>query len=591
MVGDKEEYDLCMLEHIIYMRCDGDIRSMKRKGNEAYKNLEDCKNVGEYVDQFDISDLRETNPSNSTIGGDEISRAEYAAIIEYLQDPEKSKNVRSLSLNKAMNMNGESVDIDEMKEEKYKDSKVLAYDLVNTDSNQHVVIFKGTEGGKEWKDNVEGLNTADTKAQIDAYEFVESINSKNITVVGHSKGGNKAMYCAIRSDKVEKCVSMDGQGFSDKFIEKYKYRIANRAIKIKNISYSSDFVHALMIQIPGSIQVYTGSRYGSNGVNSVLECHSPNSLFTYTIDDNGNLCVTGTFDECEETRSMSLIRGFTEYIIYSDCEDKEEMIAYIADIIGNVGENKEIFINSLTSGESKVDGDKLANFIAHFLKYCDEKGVSDSDIVQLLVDVHLIPENKLNKESIADILMLVNIIRKVLKSGDITFVGAIDISILKMNNKLMTKLTNILKDWLNESDINISKEGLKSILESLSVTLLNVKKKYDDIDYDDSKKTVIFNKRLKEVNNGEDAVASHSPEMCYNLQEIQAALSKMEKAKRYKMQTIVISQSVLSGKSFDSFFNLCNVYNTLYEEIYDLIESTQKQVQAIYDALNTLENS
>lgn len=40
---------------------------------------------------------------------------------------------------------------------------------------------------------------------------LESYDS--ITVTGHSKGGNKAQYVTVLSDKVDRCISMDGQGF------------------------------------------------------------------------------------------------------------------------------------------------------------------------------------------------------------------------------------------------------------------------------------------------------------------------------------------------------------------------------------------
>ncbi|HHT97502.1 MAG TPA: DUF2974 domain-containing protein [Clostridiales bacterium] len=76
----------------------------------------------------------------------------------------------------------------------------------NTDA---IVAFKGTSGGLEWLDNVEGFNLSDTRAQKEALDFIEGLKFSNVTVTGHSKGGNKAMYVATLSDKVTRCLSYD----------------------------------------------------------------------------------------------------------------------------------------------------------------------------------------------------------------------------------------------------------------------------------------------------------------------------------------------------------------------------------------------
>ena len=52
-------------------------------------------------------------------------------------------------------------------------------------------------------------------------DYIENLPYDSITVAGHSKGGNKAQYVTVLSDKVDRCISMDGQGFSQEFIDKY----------------------------------------------------------------------------------------------------------------------------------------------------------------------------------------------------------------------------------------------------------------------------------------------------------------------------------------------------------------------------------
>ena len=66
--------------------------------------------------------------------------------------------------------------------------------------DEAVVVFAGT-GYNEWRDNFTAGTQTDTKQQIDALEWFETLNYENITVSGHSKGGNKAMYIAVCSEK------------------------------------------------------------------------------------------------------------------------------------------------------------------------------------------------------------------------------------------------------------------------------------------------------------------------------------------------------------------------------------------------------
>ena len=48
------------------------------------------------------------------------------------------------------------------------------------------------------------------------------------------KGGNKAQYVGILSDKVDRVLSLDGQGFSKEFVEKYQDLIDKNRHKIRN---------------------------------------------------------------------------------------------------------------------------------------------------------------------------------------------------------------------------------------------------------------------------------------------------------------------------------------------------------------------
>ena len=105
--------------------------------------------------------------------------------------------------------------------------------FVNEEMKEAVVAYRGTAAA-EWTDDFLGANQIDSLQQINALEWYKAVyekhNLKNyyVTVIGHSKGGNKAKYITILNNTVDRCVSFDGQGFSDKFMDYYKKEIVER---------------------------------------------------------------------------------------------------------------------------------------------------------------------------------------------------------------------------------------------------------------------------------------------------------------------------------------------------------------------------
>lgn len=77
-------------------------------------------------------------------------------------------------------------------------------------SDQAYVVFMGTGNHKEWEDNAHGAHVSDTTAQLEAKNFIDSLQYDDIVVSGHSKGGNKAQYVTITDTegKISRCVSL-----------------------------------------------------------------------------------------------------------------------------------------------------------------------------------------------------------------------------------------------------------------------------------------------------------------------------------------------------------------------------------------------
>lgn len=122
-------------------------------------------------------------------------------------------------------------------------------------SSEATVIFRGTGGEYHaWTDNVYGEYCSDTEMQKYAAEFIQSNCGvyEDITVSGHSKGGNLAQYVTVACpEKVDRCVSYDGQGFGAEFFETNGEAAKAAAEKITSISAHNDFVNILLTPIAG----------------------------------------------------------------------------------------------------------------------------------------------------------------------------------------------------------------------------------------------------------------------------------------------------------------------------------------------------
>lgn len=164
--------------------------------------------------------------------------------------------------------------------------RALAYP---TGDHTATVVFRGTGGSYEaWNDNVIGEYLPDTKIQKQAAAFVNdcSASYSSLTLTGHSKGGNLAMYSTVMCAGVTSCVSFDGQGFSDAFLKQYETQIGAAAPKIKSISAHNDYVNLLLQPIAGE-QVYAENEKGGLYAHSAFYLYQSN-----TFDENGNLVST-----------------------------------------------------------------------------------------------------------------------------------------------------------------------------------------------------------------------------------------------------------------------------------------------------------
>ncbi len=149
------------------------------------------------------------------------------------------------------------------------------------------VVFKGTQNGYEWDDNGEGAYLLESDCQKAAADYINLLPEQygnHLTVCGHSKGGNKAQYVTITTNRVARCVAEDGQGFSNEFCRKYASVIPVRQNKIKNYCAENDFVNVIATSIAGE-SIYIKTEYQINP----LLYHKPNLI----LEKNGELRPAG----------------------------------------------------------------------------------------------------------------------------------------------------------------------------------------------------------------------------------------------------------------------------------------------------------
>ncbi len=139
------------------------------------------------------------------------------------------------------------------------DTGTAACAFRDEDQNSVYVVYRGTGDG-EWPDNGIGMTRSTTIQQQRARacfdemaETMELSRDERIIVTGHSKGGNKAQFVTMETkhgDLIDVCYSVDGQGFSEQAIDRWKEMYGDqgyqeRIEKLYGIHGENDYVSVL----------------------------------------------------------------------------------------------------------------------------------------------------------------------------------------------------------------------------------------------------------------------------------------------------------------------------------------------------------
>lgn len=266
---------------------------------------------------FEISDLLECKKNSLGIFPAEINEDEFSIIINTIKkNKELYEKIKIVDVDNSVYGNITGSD------------RVVNVTFLYEDNL--IIVYKGTAGDFEWKDNVEGTyNISDTKQQRMALSYFDEMvekfkDVKKVYVSGHSKGGNKSQYIGVlrgNMSKLERVYSFDGQGFNSIFLKKYNKEIENNRHKIFNICNEYDYVNILLFSIANKIFIKSTTNIGNDDDRqSKLKhrfggFHSPYSMFK---NENGILILN------EVTEQSDIMKNFEKLFEYYNTNMKIE---------------------------------------------------------------------------------------------------------------------------------------------------------------------------------------------------------------------------------------------------------------------------
>ncbi|MCC8162180.1 MAG: hypothetical protein LIO86_03170 [Lachnospiraceae bacterium] len=166
---------------------------------------------------------------------------------------------------------------------------------------------------------------------------------------------------------MDRCVSFDGQGFSDEFMEEYENRIALNEGKIENHNVDCDYVNILLNDIG------TTTYYESQDIGNPLEFHCPNSFFDFGED--GSV----TLHETEQNPIMQKIDQALNSILRTLSDDEKEQF------LDTFGEIFQVAMGgsgrSIVSILSDVSDRKLLAYVLILLGLYVECNLLDASVV------------------------------------------------------------------------------------------------------------------------------------------------------------------------------------------------------------------
>ena len=341
---------LMLLEQVTYMD-----KGVYETLGFDYPN--DRKEILQKIQNLDLNEATIKKLSNLKVDDTSITGGEWIDIIKAVKSDKELADYKCVDYN--------------------QDAGAFCFE--NSKTNEAIVAFRGTNrSNNEWPDNAVGLCASDTPSQIVAADYVNKLTKYDgISLVGHSKGGNKAQYCTIVAEDVNitNCVSMDGEGFSKEFLEKYDSRIAEKGSMIKDYSYKGDFVNILLNDVPGSKQIYC------DGTATGVRNHFSNSMFELVETSDGWHVV---YNKVPQEPGMTYLHDFSCYLANNmSKEDRYETAEFLSEFLEHFAGNKQ---NEPFNIEEYLlaHPDSAAKVLAYLAAYVKQNKLTNEQIESLV---------------------------------------------------------------------------------------------------------------------------------------------------------------------------------------------------------------
>ena len=186
------------------------------------------------------------------------------------------------------------------------------------------VSFRGTDSTiTGWRENFNMLYNDTVPAQISAVKYLNNVARKikgNIIVVGHSKGGNLAIYASVMcspktKEKIVEVQSFDSPGFTEEFVNSPNYLETESKI-IKFVP--EDSMIGMLLNDTASYRIVKSDGEG-------IHQHDP---FLWLVDDND--FITG---EKIHTKARFVNSTFKEWVSNFTPEQRELFVDAMFDIV------------------------------------------------------------------------------------------------------------------------------------------------------------------------------------------------------------------------------------------------------------------
>lgn len=340
----------------------------------------------------------------------------------------------------------------------YVNTEIRGACFVDPATQEAVVVYRGTGPAyAAWDDNCQGGYLSDTDMQKEALEFAKKTADKygDITVTGHSKGGNLAQYVTVvMGDQVDRCVSFDGQGFGDEFLEKYADEIAANKHKIRSVNAHNDYVNILLTAIADETVYLANDKKGLLGHSpyGIYE-HADNTLTNgeYTTSKEQNKIIKGLKEGLDwlVEKLDGLDNNLVEFLVYS----------FVGAIMGGALSDQVDLMNMDLLDWIKVIGEFLENLDDYIEDYNNTKNSGGNSHVAVTVDTAALRDtSEVMTDAAAKVETLYGQIQKIRKQMATNVISGVAIgaplqAVLKQMDKEAAKLKKLAAFLANSADL------------------------------------------------------------------------------------------------------------------------------------------